>query len=547
MKKNRQDGRPALDLIDEAIHLLRRAPLNALAACCIGSFPFTLGLLFFWADMSKGAFAYQHVEEGALTLALLFVWMKCWQAVFASRLRAVVADEPPPRWTAARIARMIAVQTILQPSALFVRPVALLITLPYGWVYAFYQNVVALGDGTTGDAREVFAQAARQAKLWPRQNHLALSVLTGFGVFVWANVACAIVAAPWMLKTFLGIETMFMKSNYSLANSTFFAATCACTYLCMNPIYHALYVLRCFHGGSLQSGDDLRIELRSFAGAAAVVLAGLLLAAGVANAADVAPRPSPTASAAIVPVSPTELDNAIGQVLERREYTWRMPREKAPPSTKGLVGRFIDGVIKTIKSWGKPLKRWLRTVAEWIDAWLLRRETQSDGRKPFGAALMKSLRVTLYVLTGGIACVLAFLLWKRFQQRDRLTEVHAEAIQAAPDLAAEDVVADQLPEDGWLQLAREMIERGELRLALRAFYLSGLAHLGGRELIAIAKHKSNRDYGRELRRRARTRDDLLAAFDQNVAVFERAWYGTHDVSREALSRFSDNLERIRAC
>ena len=74
---------------------------------------------------------------------------------------------------------------------------------------------------------------------------------------------------------------------------------------------------------------------------------------------------------------------------------------------------------------------------------------------------------------------------------------------AVPDLNEESVTADQLPEDGWLQLARELMERGELRLALRASYLAGLAHLGHRELIHLARHKSNRDYDRELHRRAR--------------------------------------------
>lgn len=542
MTKHRQEGRPALDLIDEAIHLLRRAPLSAFAAYCVGSFPFALGLLYFWADMSKGAFAFEHVEEGALTIALLFVWMKCWHVVFASRLRALVAAEPPVRWSLARIGRMTAMQTILQPSALFARPVAMLITLPYGWVYAFYQNVVVLGDGRTGNPREVFSEAAKQAKLWPRQNHLALSVLTGFGIFVWANVAFAIVGVPWMLKTFFGIETMFTKSSYSLFNSTFFVATCVCTFLCMNPIYHALYVLRCFHGGSLRSGDDLRIELRSFIRAAAMVIAAMMIAGSFANAAEPAPGPSPVAA-----VAPAELNDAIEQVLSRREYTWRMPREKPPLSTKGVVSRFLDGVIKTVKGWMKPVKRWIRKIADWIEDWMRRRAKPDDDRKPFAAALMKSLRITLYVLTGGVVCVLGFLLWKRFRQRDRNVAVYAEAVPAVPDLSAEDVVADQLPEDGWLKLAREMMERGELRLALRAFYLAGLAHLGTRELIAIAKHKSNHDYERELRRRARTRDDLLGAFDQNVAAFERAWYGMHDVSVETLGAFSDNLEKIRAC
>ena len=72
-----------------------------------------------------------------------------------------------------------------------------------------------------------------------------------------------------------------------------------------------------------------------------------------------------------------------------------------------------------------------------------------------------------------------------------------------PDLAAEDLLATQLPEDEWLSLARGLLASGERRLALRAFYLSLLAGLGERKLLVIARHKSNRDY---------LQDGLLDAF-----------------------------------
>ena len=114
-----------------------------------------------------------------------------------------------------------------------------------------------------------------------------------------------------------------------------------------------------------------------------------------------------------------------------------------------------------------------------------------------------------------------------------------------PDLRSEDIVADQLPEDGWIALAREYAARGELTLALRAAWLAGLAHLGHRELINISRHKTNRDYDRELRRRARDRVPLLAAFEQNLTSFERSWYGNHEVTAERFNSFEGNLDQIR--
>ena len=89
--------------------------------------------------------------------------------------------------------------------------------------------------------------------------------------------------------------------------------------------------------------------------------------------------------------------------------------------------------------------------------------------------------------------------------------------------------------------------KGELRLALRALYLAGLAHLAQRDMIRVAKFKSNRDYERELRRRARALPELQAAFAENVGIFDRVWYGLHDVTQESLQRFQMNLEKIKAC
>ena len=107
--------------------------------------------------------------------------------------------------------------------------------------------------------------------------------------------------------------------------------------------------------------------------------------------------------------------------------------------------------------------------------------------------------------------------------------------------------ASELPEDDWLKLARELLGRGELRLALRALYLASLAHLARREMISVAKFKSNRDYEQELRRRARALPDLQAAFAENVGIFDRVWYGLHEVTQEALERFQINLETIKSC
>ena len=115
-----------------------------------------------------------------------------------------------------------------------------------------------------------------------------------------------------------------------------------------------------------------------------------------------------------------------------------------------------------------------------------------------------------------------------------------------PDLADETVLASQRPEDEWLRLARDLHARGERRLALRAFYLSTLAGLGTRGWLAVARHKSNRDYLQELRRRARDHAGVLEAFARNVGRFERVWYGPHLADDGLLADFQADRERVLA-
>jgi hypothetical protein len=157
-----------------------------------------------------------------------------------------------------------------------------------------------------------------------------------------------------------------------------------------------------------------------------------------------------------------------------------------------------------------------------------------------------AVRGLIYLLLIALAGLLVWLLIRFWKRRAATPEVTAEALPAMPDLADENVTAEQLPEDSWSQLARELFDRGELRLALRAFYLASLAHLATRNLITLARFKSNRDYERELARRGHVLAEVPALFGENVTDFERVWYGRHEVSPELLRQFAANLERMKS-
>ena len=95
-------------------------------------------------------------------------------------------------------------------------------------------------------------------------------------------------------------------------------------------------------------------------------------------------------------------------------------------------------------------------------------------------------------------------------------------------------------------MGRQLLAQGDLRPALRAFYLASLSHLASRGFITIARFKSNRDYQIELQRRGRGQPELSVLFRENVGTFERIWYGLHEVNAELVHQFVANTEKMRS-
>ncbi len=543
----RRQGKGAFDLIEEATQLLRTAPAATLAVYYLGAIPFVLGLLFFWADMSRNPFADQHLADASLAISLLFLWMKFWQVIFARRVRAQVAAAAPPALNFHRGTRIFLTQAILQPSGLFLIPLSMVPVLPFAWVYAFYQNATALADGEKSTP-ELFQKSCRQAALWPGQNNLALAILAGFAFYVFLNWTTVCLVLPKLLTMFLGVQSVFSKSPWSMLNTTFFAAMFGLTYLCIDPILKTVYVLRCFYGESLQSGEDLKAELKPLVGFAQHLAVIILIFSAVfwsmsARAADARPPANPR----IAPqMSPPDLDRAINETIHENKYTWRMPREKVEEADagRGPVARFLDRV-------GALLREWVRAILHRLDEWLQKLSRNwhpvSGSAQASGYGWIMSVQLLLWGLIAVALMALAIFLYRVWRDRRKSrTAIATEAMSPAPDIADENVSADQLPEDGWTKLARELLERGEFRLAMRAFYLASLSHLAARNLISLARFKSNHEYECELRRRGHSFPELLSLFSDNLSAFERIWYGMYEVNPGLVSQFASNVERIKS-
>jgi hypothetical protein len=588
-KSKGRDGKSAVDILEEGVHLLR-TNASLLVPYYFGSLPFILGLLYFWTDMSTGADSWRHCAEGSWGLTLLFIWMKTWQSLYTCRLFGRVKGQTSPGWGLRRTLGTAAIQTALQPWSILILPIAFIIMLPFPQAYAFFQNVSLIGSGDGDDLRAVVKKSWHQASLWPMQNTLILWLtspfvlgvaaffifvlvpvsssfnpeasvpfliiiaalvaipLCPFGMVTALNIGMAVLLLPWLLKTLFDIETIFSISGTHVMNNTFFAVVCSLSYLCLDPLMKACYCLRCFYGESLQTGEDLKVELRSHAGlgSVATLLVAILLAFGPIDKALAQSSPTIIFGDG-APVSAQQLNSAIERVIHYPEYSWRMPREKPPEVTARSTALydFLDSIIGILRKGWDYVNKGLAKVWNLIRNILSRIIPALPKLEKADSHWTTLSRAFIIIPLVCIAAVLVFLAWRVWKERRPERTTTDVIAQPVPDMTREDLDATALPEEGWLSLAGELMEKGELRLALRALYLASLAGLARQEFITIAKYKSDREYELELRRRSHTQPHLVGAFAENRVFFENVWYGLHEVTPGIIERFSQNEEMIR--
>lgn len=528
----KQEGPTAIELIEEAYQRLRNTPSAAWFAYAIGTLPFILGFLCFWAAMSRSAYAYQWISAGALGLAFLYVWMKCWQSVFAAILRSqLTGEKAEPGWNWNNLGRLIRFQMFWHPTAGILLPLAAIITIPFPAVFHFYQNLVVLPFPRDElDPKELRRRAWTEASRWPGKTAQILGILFAIWFLVFLNLWSCFLIGPNLLKAFLGLETPFSRDPLLVLHSTILAACFLASLLVLDPLVKIIFLLKAHYGESQHNGLDLRVGLKPFLTAAgkwnragaALFLVGLVLfnpAALPAQSDSRAPEP--------VALQPEEVDQAVDKTLQRPQFSWRIPREAEVERRKIP---FLDN-----------FREWLEKFFQWQED--LEEETTVN---PQEQSLGLRADWLFYLLIGLLAIVLIFWILRALR---RSPEDPAQAAVALPgpeeiDLEDESLEADRFSQNEWIRLGFELQEKGQHRLALRAFFLGQLALLNERGHLRLGRYKSNRDYLGEIRLRETAHPGMLGLFSGNVTTFEAGWYGEHPVNETTVKGFFQNLEQL---
>jgi hypothetical protein len=545
--------RTALILIEEAIQLLRAAPATAYSLYYAGTIPFVLALFSFCAEMSYSRNARDNCAVSALAMAVTYCWMKGLQAFCCRELVRVYTGDVQRWWKPGNMLAIWARQIAFQPLSLFIQPLAWLLVFPVTYVSVFFHNLSVLGGADRNDVRKSW----ELARLRPKQSYAVYGLLSLLALIVFVDVYAIVFSIPFLFKLLFGIES-FLTRNYTWAFSpVFLLAIAAVAYFLLDLLAKAIEVIRCCDGESLTTGRDLLRRLqqskRSVPALPRLAVPALPLKLLCAALFTLLPT---NASASSLETSGSQneprnqsltrlaLDRQIEGVLQNPEFSWR--EKDGPDGTspgrkrESLVDRWMASVRSMLVSFGSWLSHMLQSLLKPFDF----KSPVAQPAKPEAA------------LSAGLFNALGYLLWAGFAGTlilfgIRILNIKARSLPLSfapspkPDLAEEEIEANQLPDNEWYALACKKMATGEFRQAQRALFLAILSYLASHRLITVQKWKSNTDYEMELVRKAKHFSEIPKLFAQSRLAFERCWYGAGTVTPEAFAHYHTIYERIK--
>ncbi len=143
------------------------------------------------------------------------------------------------------------------------------------------------------------------------------------------------------------------------------------------------------------------------------------------------------------------------------------------------------------------------------------------------------LRVISFVLIIAIVLFLLYYLLKNttFEEklRNKSFEIH-DSVAHVENIEDLDIQT----------LLQKTLAEGNLRLAIRLYYLGLLKKLNDVGLIAWKRDKTNRDYLSELF----SKEYYFEEVKKLTLAYEQVWYGEHTITHESFQKLSHNFETI---
>ena len=211
--------------------------------------------------------------------------------------------------------------------------------------------------------------------------------------------------------------------------------------------------------------------------------------------------------------------NALSKDEEKRKLAEILQREEfRPPAAK--EESFIERKYREFKEW----------LAEKFP-----RPEIPEGATEAASSLSAVLQIVIYAVVLGIVGFLIYrfapFLFGKLRRREK-SKKRERVILGERILANED--AQTLFDE-----AENLAKAGDLRQAIRKGYIALLCELSDRKILGLARHKTNRDYLRDVRRNGEIYDDVRGLTEN----YEQHWYGAAQVEKGDWEQFKNGYRK----
>jgi hypothetical protein len=183
------------------------------------------------------------------------------------------------------------------------------------------------------------------------------------------------------------------------------------------------------------------------------------------------------------------------------------------------------------------LEKWSEAFEKWLMDLFRNNEPNIN---PSNAPNLSALGSILSYLVIGLAILIITFVVYRFllpmMERERRLKI--TKTKEARVILGEKIGADESAED-LLAQAETLARAGDVRAAIRKGYIALLCELADRKILGLARHKTNRDYLRDLKQRPEIFQNVRAV----TGSFERHWYGRVPASEQDWQAFRGNYEQ----
>jgi hypothetical protein len=177
------------------------------------------------------------------------------------------------------------------------------------------------------------------------------------------------------------------------------------------------------------------------------------------------------------------------------------------------------------------LDRFIRRILDWLFG-----ERQAVNPQPINPNIARVIQI---VLIAAIVAIVGFAIFKLApllipSRRRRKRKTKKDRVILGEEIADERTSADLFAE------AEELARSGDLRSAIRKGYIAMLCDLSDKNILGLARHKTNRDYLRDLR----DKNDIYPAVAGMTESFEVVWYGSRETRADVWEDFRKSYRKV---